>query len=129
MARWIRFSLGNLLSAVFWLSLSGAAFSCLRVFLQRYPLPPHDWWWQANIIYYVLIFVMFWSPMVAFGALFGRTKRAMVIGIFAAPVMYVLLTFIVLSLTMSKSGLRPTRINRVGTPVDPSNAAENTSVK
>jgi hypothetical protein len=130
MVRWFQFSLGNFLRAAFWLSLSCAAFSCLRAFLHSFPLPPHDWWWQASIIGHFLIFVMFWSPMVALGALFGRTKRAMVIGVFAAPVTCVLVAVIALSLTSPTfSGPRTATANRVGTPIVPSNAAESSSVR
>jgi hypothetical protein len=129
MARRFQFNLSNLLRSTAWLSLSGGAFACLRTFLHHYPLPPHDWWWQANFIYHSLIFIMFWSPMVALGALFGRTKRAMMIGIFAAPITYMLVVIIAVSFSPNASGRRPARLKRIGAPIIPPNSTEITNVQ
>jgi hypothetical protein len=89
MARQFRFSTWNLLSAMFWLSVGAGAFAVLRS-LDEYPT--HEWpkWVLVTLVlsYYALIVA---SPLIAIGALFGRTRTAVIVAFFVEVVLLWLL--------------------------------------
>ncbi len=92
MARRFQFGLRNLLWAVFWLCLSGASFSTLKMLLHDRSLPPREpplLYVLYGVYFWSLIFMMFWSPIVAIGAFVGRTKRAMLIGAVVVPLLVI----------------------------------------
>src|SRR3954466_4562059 len=90
-----QFSLGNVFRASAWLCLSGGSYAFLasqwhedRIHARDYP----DWMWPWVVP--VLFFLIIWCPVVAIGALFGRTKRGMVAGIGLVVVLLFVVAFI-----------------------------------
>jgi hypothetical protein len=77
--KYLRFSLANALRATAWLCVSAGSF----LFMLRHSL--HELFqqsqWLVMSLDLSLPFLMVWSPMVAVGALFGQTKRSMVVGL------------------------------------------------
>jgi hypothetical protein len=93
MDRHFQFSLRNLLLAMFWFSICGLAVAVIARNWPRDPFPKGSW--SANMaVYWLAAFVVVWSPCVAIGALFGRTKRGMLVGIAAFIVFFVILSLL-----------------------------------
>lgn len=85
-----RFSLANTLHATAWACLSGGPYASLMSDWHDHPLPskqfpPWMWPWAPPL----LLFLIVWAPIVAVGALFGRTKHGMVIGLVLIVSLYV----------------------------------------
>jgi hypothetical protein len=81
---------------MFWLCVSGAAFAGLRSLLPFRPSPSSQPTMFYQYLFLMLLFISFWSPFVAVGALMNNTKRAMIYGAIAVPILY--LVFIVATL-------------------------------
>ena len=86
--RHVRFSLANVLRATAWLCICAGSFSFLAS-QYRQPSDPPARWTPHPELELAFIFLFVWTPFVAIGALFGRTKRGMIVGI--AVVMVLLL--------------------------------------
>lgn len=87
-----RFSLANVLRAMAWMCVSGACFSMLREAHHQSQVLPQS---VLDALAIPLAFLMIWSPFVAVGALFGATKRGMLIGL-AVFAFLVVITFMML---------------------------------
>ena len=83
----LQFSLANALRATAWLCVFVGSFSFLlrHSHHDRFPWPQ----WVTLWLFLSLSFLSAWSPIVAVGALFGQTKRGMVVGLVLA-VLYLL---------------------------------------
>lgn len=85
-----RFNLANMLRAMAWARLSGGSYAFLMSHWHDHPLPSKKFPpWMGPLAPPLLLFLIVWAPIVATGALFGRTKRVMVVGLALIVSLYV----------------------------------------
>jgi hypothetical protein len=82
-----RFSLRNDLWATFWVSVWGASISLAR---SMDPWDGHGWRSSGHILFLLLVLI-FVTPFIAAGSLFGRTGTGVVVGVVVMPVVFLLL--------------------------------------
>jgi hypothetical protein len=93
MAVRFQFNLRHMLLAMFWFSICGLGVATILRFWPREPFSNASGW--LNIAFYwFAAFLVIWSPCVAIGALFGYTKRGMVVGIAVFVACFVILSLL-----------------------------------
>src|SRR4051812_41189991 len=77
-----RVSLGDVLRAMTWLCISAGSY-CFLASNSHYDSNHYRQWpyWMRGWMLHSAVFLMVWCPFVAFGTLFGHTKRGMATGI------------------------------------------------
>jgi hypothetical protein len=77
----IRFNVRNLLWTTFWVCVWGGALAHLRTWVPSHrPLQQLSWWTMLVAVWSPL-FLVIWTPAVAIGALFSRTRLGAIVGL------------------------------------------------
>jgi heme/copper-type cytochrome/quinol oxidase subunit 3 len=75
------FRLFDVLMTTFWFSIFFMAIASLRSILHHNPLPSREMSQSESQILVTILFVIsMWTPVIAIGALFGRTRRGIIVG-------------------------------------------------
>ena len=82
-----RFRVRNLLWTTFWVCIWAAALSHLITFVRNHrPLQGLPWWILLTAVW-LPVFIVVWTPAIAIGALFNRTRHGAVIGLIIAAIL------------------------------------------
>jgi hypothetical protein len=107
----LRFSLANALRATAWLCVSAGSYAFLASHYHYDPLTSRHWpEWIPDPILVFLFHLVVWSPFVAVGALFGRTRQGMIAGGVGLLLLWAIMFIWMPKVVTYRGSLRPTQL-------------------